>query len=163
MGNVIQMSEVCDILRPWVGSRLLDYRPDFPEYIAGRLTLYFSSRQTAEDLCKAVESDLLGGLSAFSGGSMRFDLDNGSIKRIYVRDLSIIADELLDPVFSRYPIRKESYEALTAYAMGHTSLPALKQLLIKFGNFLDPYEKKMLVRLVKENFLPCKYTDWLFE
>jgi len=104
---------------------------------------------------------LFGSLYDALGANMTFRLDNGEYRRIYMRDLPALADETMGALFECLETYSVNRQALKDYAMQSGSISAVRVLLQRYHAQLPAEERELLARIVRENYPPERYADWL--
>lgn len=151
---------IVKILSPWLGTDILE-QTALPEKIAEEIRQFSISRDDLFDLFSRLDSMIFCEVSEFTDGRMIVQLDDGKRIHLYLEDIAEMADELLYPMMSKLPNTSESCNRLKQYAMTHTSLSALHALYVDFSSFQSDEEKKFISRLVKEEYRPYRWKNWL--
>jgi len=160
MAAVIAQRDVENVLRPWLGSYVVNLSPIAPE-AAHLLRSYAPYREDFEGLHKRLESFLFNALHQILGSSMTVTRDDGAIARIYVADLAYIADDLMGVLFDSLSVYSVNFEALKAHSMQTGSLNAMRVLYQKYDAFQPPEEKELIARVIRENHPKWRYAHWL--
>ena len=160
----ITQDDVFFLLEPLVGLPLLLAHSELSSDIAALLSEYdWTGGEPPDALCSRVESALFNGIYSYTGGKMSVADVRGKRRKVYTDALSQMAETLMGPVFDRLPICRAAYDLLSGYAARHLSLPALRRLCTGFSDILEPANRALFARIVKENFPKEAYQDWLAE
>lgn len=162
MGSITR-DEVFHLLESGLGLPIILRFPELVDRLALILNGYFYQRGEAEALYAQVESTLFNQIYALTAGAMIIEDNQRRPRRLRTDDIAALADGLMEPVFARLPRSRATFESLNAFAMRHTSLPALKQLYLFFGQFASEMNREIYRRIIKENFSLEMYQDWLEE
>ena len=156
----IREARVREILLPCLGSRTLDQTA-----LTGRVTeelRHFNPAQdTLEELAQRLCDMLFSVLYACLGPRMTLTLDDGRQARVLVADIPDLADNVLGVLFDSLPDSEVTLSLLRDYAMRATSLAAMRALLLRFGVAQSPEEQAILRRVIRDNYPPERYQDWL--
>lgn len=162
MPAVIRTSDVRRVLRPWLGSAMVD-GSDVAEQAAQVLRGYASYRDTLEMLAERVANALFNTLYALLGPSMTVTLDDGRTVRIHISDLPSIADECMYVLFSSMSVYSVTYRNLKDYSLRSGSMSAMRALWEKYDEFQSGEEKALMARVIRENCPKERYQGWLPE
>ena len=160
MAIPVDVQAVERVLRPWVGSMLLSATPLAPD-IAGILRSFAPYRQTFEELKEAVEHELFTSISRVTGGNMCIVLDDYGTRRLKLRDMQWMTDDVMGLVFDSLTIFSANFQKLNEYALREESLAALRVLYLKYQKFFTPEQFDFLVRMIKTIHPPERYESWL--
>lgn len=160
MAAVISQREVEKVLRPWLGSYLVEETGIAGE-AAHLLRSYAPYREDFQGLQKRLESFLFACLHSLLGSAMTVTRDDGHLMRIYVADLEYIADDLMGVLFDSLSPYSVNFEALKAHSMQTGSLNAMRVLYQKYDAFQPPGEKALMARIIRENNPEWRYKYWL--
>jgi len=161
---LITQDYVFFLLEPLVGLPLLLANSELSSDITAMLTRYdWRRRKSLEELRAQIESKLLNAIYDYTDGEMTVPDARGQPKKIYTDALAQITETLMEPVFERFAVCRETFDALNDYAMRRLSLPALKRLYTGFADMMDPMSRALFARVITENFPAEVYQDWLAE
>ena len=156
----IRTAQVREVLRPFLGTETLT-QTSVAEHAAEALRGFAPHHQPMgalhEQLCRLIFDDLY----AFLGQRMTLRLDDGRQARIRMADIPDLADSVLGVLFDRLPDDPLTLGLLREYAMQTTSLSAMRALLTRFGDRHAPDEQAILRRIIRDNYPPERYADWL--
>lgn len=156
----IRTDRVREALRPFVGSETLS-RCGVAEASAELLRRFPPHQQPLEALERQLQETIFGELYALLGPRMTFRLDDGRPSRILMAQLPDVADSVLGVLFDSLPADESTLELLRSYAMRTTSLSAMRALLLRFGDRQSAEERAILARIIRDNYPPERYADWL--
>ena len=142
MAGYMTVDQVRDALRPHLGSDVVEHTT-LCDGALRVLLRYAPYRDTLDMLSKRVESYLFDTLYDYLGDSMTVLLDNGQLVRIHMRELPMLADEVMGVLFRSMQVYSITYEKLRDYAMRSGSLCAMRTLRERFGSFLSPEERTL--------------------
>ena len=148
------------ILEPWLGQDIL-HSTDLVKSIYTEIERFDSDKGDIEELRKRLESLIFRKIHEKTDGNMRILLNNGTKIRIYLEDISDIADELIYPVLLNVPQTTEQYHRILMFAMTHDSLSALHILYDHFERFQTKEDLKTVSRTIREGYRSCRWKSWL--
>ena len=160
MAAVISQRDVEQVLTPWLGT-FTAVRTGLAEEAAHILRSYAPYKEDFEALHKRLESFLFSALHGILGPSMTVTRDDGSLVRVYVRDLYYIADDLMGVLFDSLSPYSVNFEALKDHSLRTGSLNAMRVLYQKYDAFQPPEEKELMARVIRENNPEWRYGYWL--
>ncbi len=149
MAGYMTVDQVRDALRPHLGSDVVEHTT-LCDGALRVLLRYAPYRDTLDMLSKRVESYLFDTLYDYLGDSMTVLLDNGQLVRIHMRELPMLADEVMGVLFRSMQVYSITYEKLRDYAMRSGSLCAMRTLRERFGSFLSPEERTLMERILQD-------------
>ena len=149
MAGYMTVDQVRDALRPHLGSDVVEHTT-LCDGALRVLLRYAPYRDTLDMLSKRVESYLFDTLYDYLGDSMTVLLDNGQLVRIHMRELPMLADEVMGVLFRSMQVYSITYEKLRDYAMRSGSLCAMRTLRERFGSFLSPEERMLMERILQD-------------
>lgn len=152
--------QVREILRPRLGSAVVD-QSDLCAGAANLMCTYASYRDTFEGMTNQVEHYLFGKLYDLLGPNMTVRLDNGTLKRIRMKEMPELADEAMGAMFENMQIYSVNYANLKDYSMRSGSLSAMRVLYQKYGAFQPAEERLLLKRIIRERYPQSRYESWL--
>ena len=156
----ISQTRMQELLLPYLGSQTLD-QTQLAEQMTEALRHFDPRQDTLEELAQRLSDTLFGNLYACLGPRMTLLLDDGRQARVLVADIPDLADRLLGALFDSLPDSEVTLNLLRDYAMRATSLSAMRALLLRFGAFQSPEEQTILRRVIRDNYPPERYQDWL--
>lgn len=160
MPLTIRTADVREALAPFLGSVLLAQTP-IAEHCAEALRRFTPHQQQLSDLEQQLRDALFEDLYACLGPRMTLQLPDGRQARIRMADLPDLADCVLGVLFDSLPFSEPTLLLLREHAMHTTSLSAMRALLLRFGDFQSPDELTILRRIIRDNYPPERYADWL--
>lgn len=149
MAGYMTVDQVRDALRPHLGSDVVEHTT-LCDGALRVLLRYAPYRDTLDMLSKRVESYLFDTLYDYLGDSMTVLLDNGQLVRIHMRELPMLADEVMGVLFRSMQVYSITYEKLRDYAMRSGSLCAMRTLRERFDSFLSPEERTLMERILQD-------------
>ena len=158
---MLEIWQVQESLRPLLGSSLIAEFPCFGIQVTRRLQSWFLGRSALEELATQVEETLFNELYEHLGPAMTVISDEGLHRRIYMDELRDAADDLLGLLFDSFPVDSLHFDELHRYSMTACSLSALRALFVRYPDYLDPGEKKIITRIIRDNFAPSRWISWL--
>lgn len=150
MAYPIRTTEVRRAMQPVLGTRITSETP-LCEQVAEVLRHYRPARETADELCARLKDVIFGGLYELLGHQMMLQMDNGAVRRIFLRDVDYLVDESVGLLLGVMEEPEITLEGLRTYAMERGSLAAMRVMLQRYGNELSPMEREMLQRIIREN------------
>lgn len=160
MAIPVEVKDVEKVLRPWVGSLLLS-SSTLAGDIACVLMEYAPYRHTLVQLRDCVAGDLLTGLNRATGGNMTIVQDNYKTRRLNLRDMEWMTDDVMGVVFESLTVFSANFEKLNDYALHEESLAAMRVLYQKYRAFFTDEEYAFLVRMIKSIYPVERYAMWL--
>ena len=151
---------VREALRPRLGSALVD-EPGFLDRVTHTLRSYAPYKDTFASLSAKLEDDLFNLLYERLGPGMAVTLDNGVTRRVRTAELKDAADDVMGVLFEDLKVYSVSYEALHAYCMETGSFSALRVLYQKYEDFMPAGEKRIIARIIRDNYPPSAWESWL--
>ena len=156
----IREARVREALRPYLGTQTLDQTA-----LAKRATevlRHFSPHaQTLTELAQQLCDMLFCDLYACLGPRMTLTLDDGRQARVLVASIPDLADIILGVLFDSLPDSEVALALTRDYALRATSLSAMRALLTRFQAYQSPEEQAILRRIIRDNYPPECYQDWL--
>jgi len=156
----ISEDKVINVLRPWLGPVILDHT-SLAREAAHLLRQYSPFRKSLDELRDEIENHIFNALHRHLGVSMSVRFENGSVKRIFIRDIEIITDDLMGVLFDSLSVYSVNYELLNAYALSHASLSSLRVLYQRFSEWMSEAERQKLVSVITDTYPPERYKAWL--
>jgi hypothetical protein len=158
----VDVKDVERLLRPWLGSMLLSSAP-LTQEVANMVMEYAPYRQTFLELKEIVASKLLTGVNRATGGSMCVVLDDYRTRRLTLKDLQWMTDDIMGLVFDNLTAFSANFQKLNDYALHEESLSALRVLYQRYRKFFTEEQFAFLIRMIKTIHPPERYRDWLPE
>lgn len=158
----IRKERVWEALLPLLGTEVLE-RTDVVEHSAELLRRFVPSQQELQELAGKLEETIFNDLYGYLGARMTLRRNDGQQIRILVSDLPDLADSVIGVMFDGLPNDEETIQFLRSYAMSTTSLAAMKAMLERFGSHQELREQAFLRRVIRDNYPPERYMDWLPE
>lgn len=156
----IREARVREALLPYLGSRALD-QTALAQRATETLRHFSPCEQTLQELAQQLADMLFGDLYACLGPRMTLTLDDGRQVRILVADIPDLADSVLSALFDSLPDDDVTLDLVRDYALRATSLSAMRALLTRFAASQSPEEQVILRRIIRDNYPPERYQDWL--
>ncbi len=160
MPGYITAEAVREALRPSLGSAVLE-QTDLCQGAARLLLRFAPYRETYAELAQRLESYLFDTLYGFLGDDMTVLTDSGELRRIRMRELPRLADDVMGVLFDSLQVYSITYEKLKDYSLRAGSLSAMRVLYQKFDAFQPPEEKELIARIVRDSYPPERYAAWL--
>ena len=157
----IAQREVTEMLSFYLGSAALRSEPDFTRFLTNKLNVCLYTDTPLEEIRGALEQDLLVLIYAVSQKTMKTYMEDGSCKTWTMKALRELTDCVMETVFTHLEENADSYHALLSYAMNQHSLTALRVLYLRYGVFMSPREREIVIRLITEQFDAKDYQSWL--
>ena len=156
----IRGARVREVLLPYLGSNTLG-QTALTDHATEALRRFSPHQDSIEALAQRLADMLFGELYACLGPRMTLQLDDGRLARVLVADIPDIADGLLGVLFDSLPDSEVTLDMIRDYALRATSLSAMRALLTRFGDLQSPEEEAILRRIIRDNYPPERYRDWL--
>lgn len=160
MPGYVTAEQVAQALRPSLGSAVLE-QTGLCEGAARLLKRFAPYRETLEELAQRVESYLFDTLYGYLGDDMTVKTDSGELRRIRMRELPQLADDVMGVLFDSMQVYSITYTKLKDYSLHAGSLSAMRVLYQKFDAFQPPEEKELIARVIRDNYPPERYAAWL--
>jgi len=160
MAASVSEDSVRQALRLWVGMDVIDNTSISREAVT-LLRRYSPFRQSLSELRDAVETLLLGILHRFLGVSMSARMEDGCFRRILMRDIVALTDDLVGILFDSLAVYSVNYELISAYSLSHESLAALRVLYQKYEQWMKPDERAVLAAMIRRVYPKERYEQWL--
>ena len=158
---MIATQQVVHLLTPWLGSALLQVRPQIALETQRRLNGFVSARDSAATLRDSLEGLLYSAVREATQGEMRVLLDDGSVVRMEAGDFPILADELLYLVFDQFPTDAHHLMLLRDFSLHENSLSAIRALYLRFADYETEEERATLARVARQSHPPFRWRGWL--
>lgn len=156
----IPTEAVRQVLAASLGTEILQ-QTGLADTAANLLRAYSPYRTTLMELGEGLCNRLFNELYAILGPRMTVRLDDGRLCRIPLQAFPELADDVMGVLFDALTISTDHQQLLTEYAMHQTSLSAMRVLLLKYSAQINPMEKDILRRIIRDNYPPEKYASWL--
>ncbi len=160
MAVPITQGDVERVLRPWVGALFLSSN-SFARGAAQLLADFAPYRQTLEELHTQLERYVLTGMSRLTRGSMRVVLPDYRTRRLNLRDIGWLTDDLMGVLFDCLTPFSANYLKINDYSLHVESLNAMRVLYQRYPEFMKPEERVFLARMIKTLYPVSRYCDWL--
>lgn len=158
--GAVQRKEVYEIMAVYFEDALLSAYPHFTDRIWALLHEAERRGKDLSELYEQLNSALFQEARSITRGTMIIEEKDG-LRHVYLEELEDLADALLEPIIGRYSRTLGSFEKLNAFAMRYTSLTALKYLCVYYEGWASPMNIDIYRRVIRENFEPAQYEDWL--
>lgn len=152
----IRITQVRRALQPVLGTRFVT-ETALCDRAAEILRAYNPRRVTAEGLCRQLKELIFSELYELLGHQMLLRLENGAVRRILLRDVDFMVDEVVGVLLEVLQPPEITLEGLRGFAMQRGSLAAMRVMLERFGDEMDEMEKEMLRRIIRENHPTAGY------
>ncbi len=162
MAIPVDARDVERVLQPWLGSMLLTATPIVGQ-VTGVLKEFAPYRQTLYNLRDQVEHDILVGISKVTRGSMCVVLDDYSSRRLFLKDITYMTDDVMGLVFDSLTPFSANFTRLNDYALHEESLSVLRVLYQKYEKFFTVEEYAFLIAMIKKIYPQQRYIEWLKE
>ena len=153
--------QVGSLLAPWLGSALLQARPQIVREVSRRLNAYVPVRDSAATLRSGLEGLLRATVLEATEGDLRIMLDDGSVVRMEEGDFPILADELMYLVFEQFPTDAHHLMLLRDFSLRENSLSAVRTLYTRFSDYETLEEKRALAKIAREAHPAFRWKSWL--
>lgn len=157
---MIAVAQIEIILQPWLGPRLCEALFPLFEEIAALLNSYAGSTPP-ESLAAQIDSMLFQAVRMKTGKKMLMELPDGGFVRIQVEDFSVMADELLFPVFASFPVDQQHFSLLKEYSLRASSLSALRVLYTRFSRLQTREELDAIALVARKCYPAFRLRGWL--
>lgn len=157
---MVRADEIGVLLRPWLGQALL-LRSDVSERIAELLNSFMPEADNLESLEKSLDTLLFRTVHSMTQGDMRILLDDGRIVRVRMDDFAMMADDLLYLKMREISRLPRGYERIRSYAMSHSSLAALRALLVDLASMQSEEELAAVAQTVRACHPRFRWQYWL--
>jgi hypothetical protein len=156
----IQLDEVNGALKPWLGALFLMSTP-LSQAIAYQMMQYSPARETLEQVRERLEHYMLVEINKLTRSSMCIMVENYQTKRLTLRDIECMTDELMGLMFDRLSPFAPNFERLNEYALQHESLSALRVLYQKYSSFFSEEEYQFMIHMIRSLYPRERYQAWL--
>lgn len=160
MAAVIRTQDVADVLRPWVGSYLLESAP-LAQETAEVLRSYAPYKENLQELNRRLDSFLFMSIRRLTMGTLRVFLDDGREMRMRMGDFPLLCDDVLGVLLDSLSPYSVNYELLKDFALRQPSLSALRVLYTRYQSFQSPEELEAIARTVRTCHPRERYMWWL--
>lgn len=156
----VQLDDVNDALKPWLGALFLMSTP-LAQEISCQMRQFSPARETFEQLRERLEHHMLVLISKLTRSSMCIMVENYQTKRLTLREIEIMTDDLMGLIFERLSPFESNFIKLNEYALRHESLAALRVLYQKYASFFSKEEYRFMIRMIKNLYPAERYQDWM--
>lgn len=150
MAYPIRATEIRRVLQPVLGTRFVT-ETALCDRAAETLRAYRPGRVTPDELCRQLKELIFAELYEQLGHQMLLRLENGALRRILLRDVDFMVDEVVGVLLDVMQPPEISLEGLRGFAMQRGSLAAMRVMLERYGDEMSEMEKEMLRRIIREN------------
>ena len=157
---MIEAWHVREVLRPRFGSALVD-QPGIWDRTASLLRRYAPYRDTFAGLAAQLEDSIFNAVYEQLGPSMGAVMEDGSVRRIRSSEMKDAADDVMGILFDQLKAYSVSYDALHEYCMTTGSFAALRVLYTRFASFMQPSERRIMARVIRDARPREYWEDWL--
>ncbi len=158
----IHLDDVNDALKPWLGALFLMSTP-LSQELSYQMMQYSPVRETFEQLRQRLEQHILVRINKLTHASMCIVVENYQTKKLTLRDIEYMTDDLMGLMFDRLSPFSSNFEKLNEYALQHESLAALRVLYQKYASFFSEEEFQFMIHMMKSLYPKERYQDWLEE
>lgn len=151
-----------EALRYKLGSHIVDDTP-LAEKAAVMIGHWIPGKESLESLEKRAEDLIFNELYNAVGSGMSVTTDDGVTRRVRLDELKEIADDAMYPLFDSMKVYSVNYGILRDHAIGMSSFRAMQVLVLRYGEFMDPQEKHIFKRIIRENWPEERWREWLTE
>ncbi|MFH1511753.1 MAG: hypothetical protein ABIG45_00210 [Bacillota bacterium] len=156
----VHLDDVNAALKPWLGVLFLMSTP-LSQEITYQMMQYSPARETFEQLRERLEHHMLVQISKLTRSSMCIVVENYQTKRLSLRDIEYMTDDLMGLMFDSLSPFSSNFEKLNEYALQHESLAALRVLYQKYASFFSQEEVQFMIQMMKSLYPKERYQDWL--
>jgi hypothetical protein len=156
----IHLDDVNDALKPWLGALFLMSTP-LSQELSYQMMQYSPVRETFEQLRERLEQHILVRINKLTRSSMCIMVENYQTKKLSLRDIEYMTDDLMGLMFDRLSPFSSNFEKLNEYALQHESLAALRVLYQKYSSFFSEEEYRFMISMMKSLYPKERYQDWL--
>ena len=156
----IHLDDVNDVLKPWLGALFLMSTP-LSQDITYQMMQYSPVRETFEQLRERLEQFLLVQISKLTHASMCILVENYQPKRLSLRDIELMTDDLMGLMFDRLTPFSSNFDKLNEYSLQHESLASLRVLYQKYSSCYTEEEFAFMIQMIKNLYPEHRYRDWL--
>ena len=160
MAIPVDEKDVERVLRPWLGSLLLSSSTLVAD-VGCVVMEYAPYRHTLQQLREIIAHELLTGVNRVTGGSMCIVQDNYRTKRLTLRDMQWMTDDVMGLVFDSLTPFSANFTKLNDYALHEESLAALRVLYQKYRSFFSEDQYAFLIKMIRSIYPPERYLAWL--
>ena len=157
---MIETWHVRDALRPRLGSALVD-EPGFLDGITHTLRSFAPYKDTFASMAARLEEDLFNLLYERLGPGMSVTMDGGRTRRVRTAELKDAADDVMGVLFDSLKVYSVNYDILHDYCMETGSFSALRVLYTKYQVFLPEGERRIIARIIRDNYPASAWENWL--
>ena len=162
MAIPVQVAEVEQVLRPLLGSMLMDSCP-LAEQLADFLRTYAPYKQTLEEYRDQLEKLITDLLNRYTHGSMLVVADNYQPVQLGGEQVRRLTDEVMGILFDKLTPFSANFLKLNDYSLRVQSLSALRVLVTRYASYYSEEELRFMARIIRSIYLPVRYQDWLPE
>lgn len=156
----IHLDDVNDALKPWLGALFLMSTP-LSQELSYQMMQYSPVRETFEQLRERLEQHILVRINKLTRSSMCIMVENYQTKRLSLRDIEYMTDDLMGLMFDRLSPFSSNFEKLNEYALQHESLAALRVLYQKYSSYFSEEEYAFMIHMIKNLYPKNRYQAWL--
>jgi hypothetical protein len=158
----VDVKDVERVLRPWLGTMLLS-SSTLAQDVARTVMDYAPYRQTFQELKATLDHDLLTSVNRLTGGSMCVVLDDYSTRRLLLKDMDWMADDVMGLAFDSLSTFSANFTKLNDYALHEESLAAMRVLYQKYREFFSKEQYEFLILMIRKIYPEQRYATWLKE
>ncbi len=158
----VNIDDVNDVLKPWLGALFLMSTP-LSQEITGQMKRYSPARESFSQLRDRLEHQLLVSISKLTRSSMCIMAEDYQPRRLTLSDIEDMADELMGLIFDRLSPFSSNFERVNAYALQHASLSALRVLYQKYAAYYSQEQFQFMISMIKKLYPKERYQPWLKE
>jgi exonuclease VII large subunit len=156
----IHLDDVNDTLKPWLGPLFLMSTP-LSQELTYRMMQYSPVRENFDQLREKLEKHILVQINKLTHASMCIMVENYKTKRLTLRDIECMTDDLMGLMFDSLTPLKSNFEKLNEYALQHESLSALRVLYQKYASSFSEEEYAFMIQMIKNLYPKERYREWL--
>jgi hypothetical protein len=156
----IQLDDVNDALKPWLGALFL-MSTSLSQELSYQMMQYSPARETFEQLRERLEQHILVQINKLTHSSMCIMVENYKTKRLTLRDIECMTDDLMGLMFDSLTPFSSNFVKLNEYALQHESLAALRVLYQKYASFFSEEEYAFMIQMIKNLYPEERCQGWL--
>lgn len=160
MPGYVTAEQVAQALRPSLGSAVLE-QTGLCEGAARLLKRFAPYRETLEELAQRVESYLFDTLYGYLGDDMTVKTDSGELRRIRMRELPQLADDVMGVLFDSMQVYSITYIKAQGLLPARRFPERHAGTLPEVRRLQPPEEKELIARIIRDNYPPERYAAWL--
>ena len=149
---MVTVSQVSQVLLPWLGSRLLSRSRDMTDEIVRRLNRFLPGRTEPEPFCNELAVLLYGHVLRLTDRRLIVQPDGGFPVQMRTDDFNIIADDLLFLIFNTFPVDAAHLLLLQKKGRSRFFPKHRQKILCSFFYILDQQGTKFQIKSISTPF-----------